>query len=247
MFFNVLEVEWNKLKHMKVWIIVIAGPLLASVIGFFPYFTIDASEWIALATQMILAHSALFLPLLTGIYAALICSYEHQHGGWKQLLALPVERYHVYIAKFVVIITLLLLTQIVFFFSVWLVGVARGYSISSFTYMPLLVSVLAGFLSCLPLAALQLWLATRFTSFAAPSVMNVMLTVPAILIANSEVLGPLYPWAHPLLSMTQGFSMGLGGDAGFLASNTAFVVTLILSFLLFSVGGVISFQRKQWT
>ncbi|AGN34605.1 ABC transporter permease [Bacillus paralicheniformis] len=246
MFYQLLNSEWLKLKNSKIWFIVLASPALSAVIGFFPLFSIGSSKWLALSTQMILTHSALFLPLLTGVLAALLCSNEHAHGGWKQLLTLPVSRVQVYAAKYVIIMILLLFTQLFFLIGIWFVGSVQGFG-SPFPWYSLVMSCLMGWLSCLPLAALQFWLATYFKSFAGPSTVNVMLTLPAILIANSELLGPLYPWSHPMLSMTQAFSAAMGGDAGFLANESAFYPTLIVSFVAFIGGGALYFHKKEWT
>lgn len=41
---------------------------------------------------MNLTYALLFLPLITGVLASAICRYEHQAGGWKQLVSLPVTR-----------------------------------------------------------------------------------------------------------------------------------------------------------
>lgn len=246
LFFQLLDTEWLKLKHSKIWFIVLASPVLAAIIGFFPVFKIGTNEWLTLCTQMILAHSALFLPLLTGVLAALICSNEHAYGGWKQLLALPVKRIQVYVAKYVIVMFMLLWTQIFFIISVWFVGTVKGFS-SPFPWNGVIMSALMGWVSCFPLAALQFWLATYFRSFAGPSTVNVMLTLPAIIIANSKFMGPLYPWAHPMLSMTQAFSAAIGGNAGFLENEPTFYVTLIVSFILFFFGGALYFYKKQWT
>lgn len=234
-----------KLKNSKVTFIIFASPVLSAIIGLFSIFDVQAGEWIEVITTMILAHSALFLPLLTGVLAALVCRYEHESGGWKQTIALPIPRIHTYVAKYLIVITLLAGTQIAFFIAVWLVGTVQGFT-DPFPWMNVIMSVSIGWLACLPLASLQLWLATIFTSFAGPSVVNVMLTLPAIVIANSELLGPLYPWAHPLLSMTQAFSYSMGGDAGFLASATTFYMVMGASFLIFTIGGSVYFQKKEW-
>lgn len=245
MLLRLLNVEWIKLKNSKIWLIILASPCLASIIGFFPYFRADVNEWILLSTQMILVHSALFLPLLTGVLGAILCSHEHSHGGWKQLLALPVSRVQVYLAKYITIVILLLCTQVLFLIFIWLTGTVQGFT-SQFPLVSLVLSIVIGWLSCLPLAALQLGLATSFTSFAAPSVINVMLTLPSILLANSKILGPLYPWSHPMLGMTQMFSASLGGDAGFLANVSSFYITLILSLVIFLTIGTLYFYKKQW-
>nr|WP_256442919.1 ABC transporter permease [Amphibacillus sp. MSJ-3] len=240
------QAEWMKLNGSKVWLLIFASPILSAIIGFLPIFPLtEADEWLILSTQMIIAHSALFLPLLTGLFAALLCSFEHGHGGWKQLLALPVKKLQLYGVKFIIIMILLAFTQCLFILSVLVVGTLKGFY-SPFPLESLLYSAFMGWLACLPLAALQYWLATMFTSFAGPSVVNVLLTFPAMIIANSQVFGPLYPWAHPVLAMTQAFSASLGGEAGFLESSSLFYVTLICSFIIFTVIGMVYFQRKQW-
>ncbi len=246
MFMSLLSAERMKLKNMYVWLIFLASPILTGVIGFSPSAISAPNQWMVISTQMILAHSALFLPLLTGIFAALVCYFEHSDGGWKQLLALPVQRIDVFVAKYTIVMILLLLAQLFFGAAIFVVGTIQGIK-DPFLWNSILFSCFMGWLSCFPLAALQFWLSAHFTSFAGPTAINVILSLPAILIANSELLGPLYPWAHPLLSMTQAFSVSLGGDAGFLANESGYYSVLIGSFLLFIIAGGIYFQRKQWT
>nr|WGD69450.1 hypothetical protein P5630_01655 [Bacillus subtilis] len=50
-----------------------------------------------------------------------------------------------------------------------------------------------------------------------------------------------------MLSMTQAFSVAIGGNAGFLENEPTFYVTLIVSFILFFFGGALYFYKKQWT
>ncbi|WP_280771560.1 ABC transporter permease [Salipaludibacillus daqingensis] len=245
MFSNVLKSEWLKLKHSKVVFIVLASPVLATVIGLFTTMHVPEHQWLGTITTMILAHSAIFLPLLTGVFAALICRHEHSGGGWKQVLTLPVSRLQIYFAKFIVILFLLTLTQTAFITATWVAGTLKGFS-DPFPFVNVFVSAGVGWLACLPLIALQLWLATMLKSFAGPSVVNVMLTFPAVVIANSPLFGPMYPWAHPLLGMTQALSYSLGGDAGFLDSAVTFYVVMITSFALFTAVGSVHFQQREW-
>lgn len=68
---------------------------------------------------MDLSYALLFLPLLTGVLASVIRRYEHHAGGCKQQLALPVTRRKVFIAKYVLLIILVLVIQLLYLSSVY--------------------------------------------------------------------------------------------------------------------------------
>ena len=180
-----------------------------------------------------------FLPLITGVLSSAICRYEHQAGGWKQLLALPVTRGRVFIGKYVLLIVLVLVMQVLFFVAVYIVGMIKGFT-DPFPMEIVWKSLIGGWVATLPLVALQLWMSILFKSFAAPFAINVILTLPTILVVNSERFSSFYPWAQPFLMMY------IGGDTG----DTFFVPWVQLltvvggSFIVFFVGGYLYFQRK---
>jgi hypothetical protein len=60
--------------------------------------------------------------MLAGILASLCCRNEHLSGGRKQLLALPVKRSNVYIAKFHYVLLFLALSQILVLIGILLNG-----------------------------------------------------------------------------------------------------------------------------
>ena len=62
-------------------------------------------------------------------FTSLICRYEHQSGGWKQLLALPVTRGKVFVAKYILIMLLVLAMQILYLGSVFAVGMVKAIQI----------------------------------------------------------------------------------------------------------------------
>ncbi|MNI79034.1 hypothetical protein D3C73_1354650 [compost metagenome] len=103
-------------------------------------------------------------------------------------------------------------------------------------------SLFGGWFACLPLAALQLGISLSWSSFAAPLAVNVSLTIPNMLIINSQDIAPFYPWAQPVLAM-----MPLG-EADFGAFNLpleSLMITVLGSFLLFFAAGFIHFRRKE--
>jgi hypothetical protein len=103
------------------------------------------------------------------------------------------------------------------------------------------MSVLGGWIACLPLAALQMAVSSAWSSFAAPMALNVVFTFPNILVANSADYGPYYPWVQPLLAMVPRTKESFG--AFNVPAETLFLV-ILGSFVLFLAGGLIYFQRK---
>lgn len=139
---------------------------------------------------MFYTHALLLLPLLTGVFSAFICRYEHIHGGWKQLLALPVSRSSVYLVKLIVVMWLLAAVQLLTAASLYAAGLIQGVE-ESFPWSSVLINIAAGWAACLPLAALQLAVSTAWSSFAAPLAVNVIFTLPNLLVAHSRDYGLL--------------------------------------------------------
>lgn len=244
MFGRVLAAELMKTKRSLVWVLVLIGPLLT----FLQMMGIDTSnrvdgmnEWETLYTFSVLLYAMLFLPLLTGVLSAFVCRFEHLNGGWKQVLALPVSRSHVYLAKLLVVAGLLGATQSVFLLLIILVGVVKGIEVP-IPWDFLLRGMVGGWIAALPLAALQMWVSVIWRSFGAPLALNVVLTLPAVLIANSETFGPFYPWAQPLLAMSP-----QEGDAMFNVSLETLFIVMIGGFLTALIGGWWTFVRRDVT
>lgn len=238
---RLLHVEWLKLRRSVVWLLAVMSPLLAGVAGYASVRIDGVEDWQRLFTVMSLLHALLFLPLLTGIYAAFLCRYEHTGGGWKLMLSLPVRRTQVYAVKLTVIMLLLAVTQLLFLLAVVLVGLTMGFP-DALPWRELLHSGARGYAACLSLAALQLFVSVFFQSFAAPLAVNVIFTLPNLLVANSSTYGPYYPWAQPLLAMIPKDSSD-AGIAFLIPMQTLFMV-VGLSFLGFFAAGWMYFRRK---
>ncbi|TBL79966.1 ABC transporter permease [Paenibacillus thalictri] len=239
-FANVVRSEWLKMRKSNIWLLVFVSPVLSALAGLGQTLN-ETHAWEQLLASMAVLHAILFLPLLTGVFAAFVCRYEHAGGGWKQLLSLPMSRTTLYAAKFAVVVAILALTQLLFLAFLLAVGYARGIH-EAVPWVVLWKSVLGGWIASLPLAALQLFVSVAWASFAAPLALNVVLTVPNMLIVNSSDYGPYYPWAQPVLSMIPAASKNFG------AFNVSFETLLFIitgSFVLFAAAGLTYFQRKE--
>ena len=239
---SIFQSELYKLWKSKSIPLILAGPL----VGFFIGITagevpdeIEVNQWYMTLLYMNLTYALLFLPLITGVLAGLVCRYEHQAGGWKQLLALPVTRGKVFIAKYLLIMLLVLLMQLLYLGAVYTVGMIQDYTVP-FPMEIVWKSAFGGWVASFPLVALQLWLSVMWKSFAAPFAVNVVFTLPSILAINSKTFGPYYPWAQPFSMMYIG---GNTEDVFFVPWDQLLTV-VGGSFVLFFLCGYLYFQRK---
>jgi len=239
---SILQSEWYKLRKSKIMFIIFTGPLIGLFIGLTAellYADVGVNEWYLSLLSMNLAYALLFLPLITGVLASVICRYEHQAGGWKQLLALPVTRGRVFTAKYVILMILVLVGQLLYLGAVYVVGMMKGFT-DPFPIEIVWKSIFGGWVATFPLVALQLWMSILFKSFAAPFAVNVVFTLPAILAVNSERFGPYYPWAQPFSMMY----IGGNTDDVFFVPWDQLLSVVGGSFILFFVGGYLYFRRK---
>ncbi|MFK3960445.1 ABC transporter permease [Guptibacillus hwajinpoensis] len=237
---RLFQAEWYKLCKSNILVLLLLSPLLATAGGIGSTVEGDENQWYFPIVTMVLIHGQLFLPLLTGFLAAFICRYEHQNGGWKQLFALPVTRGQVFFVKYSLIALCIGVVQMLLLVGLYLVGMIKGIS-DPFPTIIIWKSFFGGWVACLPLIALQLWVSLAWSSFAAPLALNVVLTLPNILIANSATFGPLYPWAQPLLVM---MPFNGGPDNVFYVPIETLFFVIGSSFLFFIIGGYSYFQRK---
>lgn len=239
-YLRLLSAERVKIANIQIWLLVLLSPVLAVLIGFDVDLSGNIGQWERLQLEMGMVHGVFFLPILSGLFAAFICRYEHSGGGWKQLLVMPVTRSSVYMAKFTVIAALLAMTQLLFLVGVFFVGWMQDVG----TPMPLgflMKSTLGGWVACLPLAALQLAVSVMWNSFAAPLALNVVFTIPNMLVINSAKIGPYYPWAQPLLSMLPNSK-----DFGAFNLPLANIMIVVLgSFIVFFIAGWLVFRMKE--
>ncbi|MFF2092880.1 ABC transporter permease [Paenibacillus sp. NPDC058174] len=242
-FMQMLASERLKLSKSPIWLLVLVSPLISLAIGMLDSLNNVAEEDVgkALLSSMSMLHGMLLMPIMTGILSAFVCRYEHGGGGWKQLLSLPVSRTSVYTAKLSAVALLLLAGQLLFVGAASVVFLAKGVE-GGIAWELILPSAFSGWAACLPLAALQLGISIGWSSFAAPLVVNVMLTLPNMLVVNSAKFGPFYPWAQPVLLMLSNGTMDFGG---FTVPFLALLLTVGGSFIVFTAGSLVYFRRKE--
>lgn len=199
-------------------------------------------NWLTLYFQAVLFHGLFFLPLFTGIFAAFLCFYEHKHNAWKVMLTLPFPRWKIYWAKLGTLFTMLAVLQL--FFLVSYLGTGAFIHVQgSIPWGAVLEGVIGGWLAAFPLAALQLYLGTRFKSFGGALLFSVSMVIPNIVITGlNSIIGAWFPAAPPYYAM---FPQGLNLSPRL--ELLPFVLIVACSFGVYLAAGCRSFAKRDWT
>ena len=167
-FWELLKIEFKKVKHGKIVPLIFVAPLLvvvSGVVNLQSYFTPEyTNAWAAMFIQSALVYAYYLLPLSMIVVCVMIAGRETQNNGILKMLALPVSRYTLSAAKFCVLLYLLK----------WCAGL---------------------FLTMLPSVA-AMWAITVLFEKPLLSVgLNLLLVIPGVLVANTP-LWIVYPYCY---------------------------------------------------
>lgn len=241
LFSRIFITEWKKLRTSSIWIPVLVAPVLTFLMGvMISRRGGNMHSWLSIYSATTFVYAILFLPMLVGILASLCCRSEHLSGGWKQYLALPVNRSSVYIIKLVYVLLFLAFAQILVLMGILLNGFMLFHIQSAIPWGEFTKDFIGGWIAAIPLAALQLWVATWWKSFGAPFALNIILTIPGVAVAHSHTYGPIYPWTQPMLAM---LNMNHGN---LLNVTTETLLTIVISGIVFVTVGLLHFTKRDF-
>lgn len=163
----------------------------------------DPTEtWRAFAGAAFALWAFLMMPLFVTLEAALLAGIEHSDRQWKHLLALPVPRSAHYLAKWAALAGLLVGTALVFVGLIavggWvLMNVRADSGLAGWPPWWLLLERCAGMVTAaLLMAAIQLWISIRWSSFTIAVAAGMSATVIGFIVGQSR-FGHWYPWSMP--------------------------------------------------
>ena len=118
-FLELLRIEFTKVKRSKMILLIFVAPLLvvsSGVANLSRYFTPEyTNAWPAMFIQSALVYSYYLLPLSMIVVCVMIAGRETGNNGILKMLALPVSRYALSMAKFCVLVFYLFMEMAVFF------------------------------------------------------------------------------------------------------------------------------------
>ena len=207
-------------------------------------FGLRKEYWLGIGrfTWLWFAHSnrsmwgVLLLSLYVASIAALIAYLEHSSGNWKLILAQPVRRSAVYLAKLLMGVLLLTLSTLVLAAATLLAGLAFGFS-GEISVGRFLLGVLVGIPAVWPALALHFWLGVRFRNFLVT--LGVALAGEFLgLLSFTHKIGRYFPWSFPIATLGANRQQGIDWN---------YLGVVVLLGLVIGLAGAWDFHRKEVT
>lgn len=166
----------------------------------------------------------LFLPLWVTLAASLSASLDHSDNHWDQLFALPMRRWPLYAAKWIIVFGLVMLSSICLpLFAVAAVEILKQVHLewkgAALPWRLLLSAASRSCGACLLLISLQCWLSLRWRSFLVAVGVGVAGIMSGIILISAPMrFLSLFPWTaagaaaspgEPLLPLVWGVCAGL--------------------------------------
>ena len=201
-FLDLLGIEFMKVKRSKIVPLIFAAPLLvvaSGVASLSRYFTPEyTNAWPAMFIQSALVYAYYLLPFSMIVVCVMIAGRETQNNGILKMLALPVSRKSLSLAKFFVLMFYLLMEMAVFLAVFVVAGTVAASTMGVTETLPILYLLkwcVGLFLTMLPCLS-AMWAITVLFEKPLLSVgLNLLLVIPGILAANTP-LWIIYPYCY---------------------------------------------------
>ncbi|MEO8609399.1 MAG: ABC transporter permease [Chloroflexota bacterium] len=185
----------------------------------------------------------LALPLFVTLETALMAGLEHSANTWKHLGALPVPRWSIYLAKYLLIMVviaaslvalLVLLVAVGLIIPVLLPHITVNYGMVD--WAQILSQLAAMYLASWLIIAVHTWVSIRWASFTVAIGVGMAATVANFFIINSD-LAQYYPWSMPIL---------VTAPDPTLAANVPLILTLsIVGSVIVTLFGIVEVGRRD--
>lgn len=222
MMWRALSSDWLKIRGKGLWFLVFLGPaglLAMQGLNFGLRYDYLSGQYRADLWGGLLSNVADFVPIALYLGGTLICSMmasvEHQMSSWKQLLALPISRTSVFMAKLLLCLLLLAVSCLLLSAGTVGLGIILGFHSQPVPYAKILQIGFASYAAALPVISLQLWfsLSSRNQTFpVAAGITLSMLSLFSMAISEWVPLSwPAMAWSasRPWLYSGSGLLLGL--------------------------------------
>ncbi|TCS95837.1 ABC transporter permease [Hazenella coriacea] len=240
MIFRILSADWIKMKRTWLVWLTLLGPVFMLFAQSVNYGVradyLLKFGWEGKNSLFFWIFALLGLTLMLGscILAAMMAGHEHDANAWKQIFALPVSRWQLFISKAIWLCIFIGISALLTVVSMGIFGVVVGLP-QPIPWVNLTKLIMYPYLATIPILAIQLALSLNMKNQAIPITVGVI----------GSILGPIFamdsnpylhwvPLAYPSLA-----DIGQNPEAGMMALYGGLVgVALILI-------GAIQFSRKE--
>lgn len=201
---DVLRVEFLKLNRSLALLLCAAAPAFVALISLVMLLDRERSgPWSMFVTSASALWAYFMLPMSVTALTILVAQIEHGPKAWNQMLALPVPRWRLLLAKLVVVLCLVAAMSVALYGLIFAAG-ALGEAVKPgpqlvgsrgwWNAAELLATMFAG---ALLMTSVQMWAALRFRSFVPPLVLGIGGTFAAVAATSAEQ-GIYFPWLIPV-------------------------------------------------
>lgn len=250
-FGDLLRIEFMKVKRSKIVPLIFVAPLLvvaSGVANLSRYFTPEyTNAWPAMFIQSALVYAYYLLPFSMIVVCVMIAGRETGNNGILKMLALPVSRHALSIAKFCVLMFYLFMEMVVFLAVFVIAGTLATTTMGVEETLPVLYLLkwcVGLFFTMLPCVG-TMWAITVLFDKPLFSVgLNLFLVIPGVLVANTP-LWIAYPYCY------SGYLVSCSLHDFTVESNTTafsmfpFLPVAILFFALVLAIAVTQFGKKE--
>jgi len=235
-----ISAEWMKLRHSRIWMILMILPVISVLIGsanFYMNQGVLKKEWYSLWSQVGLFYGEFFFPILIAICCAYMWRLEHNNKNWNMIMTAPVSATNIFLAKLIVVGVLMFFVQL-FFLALYFIG-GKLAGITSDLPVELTGWLLRGWIAAITISTMQLALSMRIRSFAAP----IGIALCAVFIGLGMYithLGLFFP--HSLLTMGMGVLSQTSLSAG---ESILFAIINMFYIAVISTGAIYRMRKSD--
>lgn len=250
-FVQLLGIEFTKVKRSKIVPLIFIAPILVVVSGIAnlsTYFTAEyKGAWPAMFIQSELLYAYYLLPLSMIVVCVMIAGRETQNNGILKMLALPVSRRELSLAKFCVLMIYLLMEMVVFLVVFIVAGLVATNTMGVTETLPFLYLLkwCGGlFLTMLPCLA-TIWAITVLFEKTLFSVgLNLLLVIGGIMVANTPAW-ILYPYCYSGYLVSCSLHQFSSAASEITFEMIPFLPCAVLAFALAITVAVTQFGKKE--
>ncbi|URZ05178.1 ABC transporter permease [Clostridium felsineum] len=235
---ELFKVELVKIKRMSVYQLAVLSPLLSIIIGarsygFMKTKVAKVNPWQVMGTIAPITFVGMLLPILIIYVTMTIGRMENANNGWKQLLAMPVKRSKVYLTKYFLVLSVIIVALIAYLIE-YILG---AYFLGAKGMIPteVIVKMIYIFIAIQPFTALLFLLSNKFNSVIIPLGVG-MITVLSSLIIVQSSYWKYAPWTYAL-SLSQ-------GEINIIQALPLLFISLLIFSIIFSLD-IINFNKKD--
>lgn len=231
-----LSSDWLKIRGKGIWFLVFLAPIgltLMQALNFGLRLDYLKGIYGGDLWEGLLENVIVFVPLALMLGATIISSMmanvEHEQGSWKQLLALPISRQAVYLAKFIMTCVLLIISCLLLSVGIVGLGLIFGFDASVIPWLSVIKLGILPLAGALPVLAVELWLTMVSKNQALPVTFGIVLAVTGMF---ALTISPHFPlawsmmawkgsWIYPVLGIGVGVVIMLMGMVHFSRKDVA--------------------------